>query len=746
VRSTLSFNHGWLYLPEADASQRPDADFERVTLPHSNVILPHNNFDDQEYQFSSSYRKRFTLPEPLNGRRLFIDFEGAATATTLTLNGQRFAEHRGGYVPFSFDLTDFIDEDGENVLEVMLDSRERADVPPWGFMVDYMGFGGIYREVSLRYVAPIHIENVHVKTYGVVTGKRQVEFRVHLRNLSDAPQAVVVVAGMAFWHDEIAQATVQPGTSEVVTLWSDLTDFPDGSFELWSPQSPRLYDFTIHLSADAGFGSVDEQQLDAVTVRSGFRQAEWRDDGFYLNGERLQLRGLNRHQMYPYIGAAAPARLQRRDADIIRYELGCNLVRTSHYPQSRHFLDRCDEIGLLVFEEIPGWQYLGGAEWQELVLRDVRAMIERDWNRPSIILWGVRINESWDNHDLYTRTNALAHELDPTRATGGVRFFMGSEFLEDVYTLNDFSNGVQEPQETPHLITEFNGHMFPTKSYDHDTRLIEHALRHLRIQAQAATTGGVSGAIGWCAFDYNTHKEFGAGDRICHHGVMDIFRLPKYAAYAYGSQIDPSERIVLFAATNWRLGDVDEGLIQPIYVFSNCDEIEVFVGDQRKGRYQPDHDSFPNLPHPPFKVDGLDVMLAFPYGDLRVVGYIGGEPVAEQRIANDGVPHTLRLWSDDAVLRPDDADMTRVTFAVTDAYGTPLRYAATVVTLTVEGPGQLIGTNPFPLIGGQAALYLKAGLAAGDVIIRAEAPRLQPAEIRLAIRDEALAHSGAVSN
>jgi beta-galactosidase len=176
--------------------------------------------------------------------------------------------------------------------------------------------------------------------------------------------------------------------------------------------------------------------------------------------------GLDRHQNYPYIGPAAPPRLQRQDADIIRFELGCNIVRTSHYPQSPHFLDRCDEIGLLVFEEIPGWQHIGGDDWKGLVLRDVRAMIQRDWNHPSIILWGVRVNESPDDHDLYASTNALAHAIDPTRQTGGVRHFIDSEFLEDVFTYNDFSNDIIDPIHTPHMVTEFSGHMFPTKSWD----------------------------------------------------------------------------------------------------------------------------------------------------------------------------------------------------------------------------------------------------------------------------------------
>ncbi|MBZ0297218.1 MAG: glycoside hydrolase family 2 protein, partial [Anaerolineae bacterium] len=193
-------------------------------------------------------------------------------------------------------------------------------------------------------------------------------------------------------------------TTKITVALDDL-----GQVELWSLNNPARYGLWTELQlAD---GNTD----DNGAFPFGFREAEFRDDGFYLNGEKINLIGLNRHQTYPYIGAAAPKRLQEKDADIIKHELGCNIVRTSHYPQSPHFLRRCDEIGLLVFEEIPGWQFIGDEDWQGISLRDVEAMIKRDRNHPSIVLWGVRINESQDNTAFYTRTNELAHQLDPTR-------------------------------------------------------------------------------------------------------------------------------------------------------------------------------------------------------------------------------------------------------------------------------------------------------------------------------------------
>lgn len=732
MRHIEAFNQAWLYIAEPVGLETPDSAFESVTLPHTNKRLPYHNFSDSEYQFISTYRKRFTVPQSPNGRRIFLDFDGVLTACTVTLNGHTFPEHRGGFTPFSFDITEYLNLDSENVLSVSVDSRERKDIPPFGYTVDYMVFGGIYRDVNLRYVAPIYLENVHVRAHDVLTTAPKVEFVATVQNTTDTEQFVAITANLTFWKDEFASAIIPPKSSGTLTAWTNLGDMPADKRTLWSLESPTLHTFSISLYEGNSMGGADEKRYDTVSIRTGLRDARFESDGFFLNGEKIKLRGLNRHQNYPYIGASAPERLQRKDADILKYDLGCNVVRTSHYPQSPHFLARCDEIGLLVFEEIPGWQHIGDDDWQALTLHNVRSMITRDWNHPSIILWGVRINESWDNTALYTKTNELARQLDPTRQTGGVRFFMGSEFLEDVYTLNDFSNGILEPEHTPHLVTEFNGHMFPTKTWDNEERRTEHALRHAKVQSRAFSMGGVSGAIGWCAFDYNTHVEFGAGDRICYHGVMDIFRLPKFASYFYESQQSPTQKVVLRACTNWSLGDVKEGLIEPITVFSNCDTIEAYVGGEKKGTFTPDTTQY-TLPHPPFTLKDLGAILAHPYGDLRLVGYINGQPVAEQSIASEKLPHALVLEPDDSTLQADGADMTRIVFRITDKYGNTLPYSLTAVTFTLEGDAELIGENPFALVGGQGAVYLKAAHTANTVTLIAQANRLPEARVTLTI-------------
>ncbi len=731
MRRLYPFNRGWLFAPRELSPQTPDSAFERVSLPHTNIVLPWHSFDNHDYQFVSTYRKRFTLPEPLlNGRRLVLQFDGAMNVSTVFLNGVRLGDHAGGYTPFHFDVTDSV-RAGENVLEVWLDSSERPDVPPNGNVVDYLTYGGIYREAHLHYLPAVHIADVFVRPFDLLTNVPYAEVDVTVKN-TGAARLVWLSAAVEDVGKTVVRASLEvalkAGEERKVTMKLALGN----DLRLWSPDDSYRYGIATSLYAD---GALSEVVDDNGAFPFGFREIAFSADGLRINGQTTKLRGLNRHQSYPYIGYAAPARLQRKDADILKHELGVNIARTSHYPQSPHFLDRCDEIGLLVFEEIPGWQHIGDEDWQALSLDNVQRMILRDRNHPSIIIWGVRINELPDDERFYTRTNALAHQLDPTRPTGGVRNFLESQFLEDVFTYNDFSNTIVEPTQQPHLVTEHNGHMFPTKSYDSEERQLEHALRHARVLNKAYERPNVAGAIGWCAFDYPTHREFGSGDRICYHGVSDSFRLPKFAADFYTSQADPAVRPVVRAATFWTPGDRAGSGMEPLTVFSNCEQLRVYKSDDLLGVFEPDRAQFPHLPHPPFTVTGFSAPVIFGagYQDLRIEGLIDGKVVAEQRMSAGGLPHALTLEADDADLVADGADMTRIAFRVVDKYGNRLPFDTTVVTFTVEGPGRLLGENPFALVGGQAAVFLAATETPGIVTVTARAPRLPEAAVSITI-------------
>jgi beta-galactosidase len=720
-RIVLPINRNWRYsptaTPAAQARDFDDSHFTRVTVPHSNLLEPWHSFDEKSYEFVSIYRRRFRLPAAARGQRVFVDFEGVMTASTVWLNSVRLGEYKGGFTPFSFELTSHIDFGRDNILAVEVDSSERPDIPPFGNQVDYLTFGGIYREVSLRVVAPTFIENIFAQPKDVLSGHPALDvqcFVQHPEQPSDlhAPDAALTLEAALYDGDRLLAKASQPLPPTAGQQILHLDNL--GSIQLWDLHTPKLYRVEVRLLRDSNLLDHDSRSI-------GFREARFTPQGFSLNGTVVKLRGLDRHQTFPWVGQAMPARVQRQDALVLRKNLKCNIVRTSHYPQSRHFLDACDEIGLLVLEEIPGWQHIGDLPWQDISVDNVSRMIRRDWNHPSIILWGVRINESRDNHDFYIRTNALAHQLDTTRQTGGIRYFQESEFLEDVFTMNDFGFPLKAPNHPLYLNTEFVGHTYPTKTIDNIERLREHTVRHARVHDQLASDPQYAGGIGWCAFDYNTHANFGSGDRICYHGVTDIFREPKPAAGFYRSQCDPDEEIVLVPAFHWAHGDENIGFTNAL-VSSNCDHLKFYVAGKLVAEADPDRKQFPHLKYAPFTADiGRRID---PWGDLRIDGYIQGKQVISRSFSGKGVDQKFTLLPDDTTLVADGADTTRVVLRVTDEFGAIRPFAGDAIRFELTGPAELIGDNPFALMGGTGAIWVRAAEQPGKVRLTAHHPNL----------------------
>jgi beta-galactosidase len=719
-RTVLPMNRNWRYsrsaVPEARMKNFDDSKFERVVVPHTNIRLPWHGFDDKDYEFVSVYRRHFKLPRETRGRHVFVDFEGAMTASTVWLNGIRLGEYKGGYTPFSFELTPHLEFDSDNVLTVEVDSTERADIPPFGHQIDYLTFGGIYREVALRIVPSTFIDNIFANPKEVLTTNPSLEVGCYLQHLEPLRDGLSLEVTLRDGGRVLATATqrVAPTTAANHPVMHRVQLEKLGPVVLWELVRPKLYSVRVRLVN--GSRLVDE---DSRTI--GFREAKFTEDGFELNGKVVKLRGLDRHQTFPFVGQAMPGRVQRRDAQILRTNFKCNIVRTSHYPQSRHFLDACDELGLMVLEEIPGWQHIGDAAWKDIAVDNVRRMIRRDWNHPSIILWGVRINESPDDHEFYIRTNAVAHQLDPTRPTGGIRNHFNSELLEDVFTMNDFGFPLQPPNHPLYLNTEFMGHTYPTKTIDNTERLTEHTLRYARIYNQLASNPQYAGGIGWCAFDYNTHSDFGSGDRICYHGVADIFREPKPAAGFYKSQCDPEDEVVLETAFRWARGDESTTFTKGV-VCSNCDQLKFYIDDKLIAELDPDRSEFGNLRHPPFVLH-LEPFRN-PWGDLRIEGYIQDKQVIVKRYSGKGIDQQFSVLPDDTKLVADGADTTRVVLQVTDEFGAIRSLANDAIHIELEGPAEIIGDNPFALVGGTGAVWLRAKEQAGGVRLTALHPAL----------------------
>ena len=488
-----------------------------------------------------------------------------------------------------------------------------------------------------------------------------------------------------------------------------------------------------------------------------------------------------------------PASQQRLDADVLKRELGLNIVRTSHYPQSRHFIDRCDGIGLLVFTEIPGWQHIGDEEWKKQAIKNTEEMVTQYRDHPSVILWGVRINESVDDDEFYVRTNEAAHRLDPTRQTGGVRYLKKSSLLEDVYTYNDFlhdgkapgcskKSAVTSDMSKGYIITEHNGHMYPTKSFDDEAQRQEHALRHARVQNAAAGEPGIAGCLGWCMSDYNTHREFGSGDRICYHGVLDMFRNPKTAAALYSSQQD--EKPVLEIGSHMDVGEHAAGLKGNVWIFTNADSVRMYKKDGLIKEFFAKDSPFRNLKHGPILIDDYigerlapegfskkkegyvkdilnhiarfgsrDMPLGIKLKALKLMCFYGmkykdayrlygkyqgdwgtriagfrfeavkdGKVVAERVCASVNRP-VIKAEASHTLLKEGDAyDVAAVRISVCGENGEVLRCWNTPVKLELSGSAELIGPDRAFIAGGTGGTYIKTVGEAGEVKLRLSLP------------------------
>lgn len=808
---------------EALIAEECEEPLRSVRLPHTCKEVPLHYFDESLYQMVCGYRRILEAPADWAGKRVRLTFDGVGHSCRVFLNGEQVGEHHCGYTAFSLELTGKLKIGGKNVLAVEVDSRESLNVPPFGFVIDYMTFGGIYRDVYLDVFEAAYLEDVFVTTAQGAEHRVRTRVKVNAAENGEIPkesgkgQKTYVIRQYLRRKEQgdyVLLGEVPAGTKEAQEKTSKLfgggegiyfrTDFQVddkkelGEIQLWDLEHPALYQVKTQLV-------LCETVLDEREDTFGFRKAKFRADGFYLNGQKVKIRGLNRHQSYPYLGYAAPKSLQVNDADILKRELGVNAVRTSHYPQSHYFLDRCDELGLLVFTEMPGWQHVGDAVWKDQAVQNVRDMILQYRNHPSIIIWGVRINESVDDDAFYARTNEVAHLLDPTRQTGGVRAIKKSHLLEDVYTYNEFvhegdnkgcepKKNVTSDMDKPYLITEHNGHMFPTKSYDCEEKRVEHALRHANVLEAVGEQEDISGCFGWCMFDYHTHKDFGSGDRICYHGVMDMFRNPKLAAAVYASQQE--ETPVLVPSSSMDIGEhpgCNRGLI---YLFTNADSVRMYKNGEFVREYQKSESPYKHLPHGPLVVDDfvgdvletkehmkpsqakdvkklLNVVARVGLNKLpldakltaakliavdhmnfdqatvlynKYVGDWGGTSTAYRFEAiKDGQVvqtvekqpmHGLKLScrADHVTLQEDQTyDVAAIRIQMQDEHGNLLSFCGDPVILEVQGDVELVGPSVVSLQGGMTGTYVRTLKKSGSGKLVVKAEGCEPVEIAFTI-------------
>ena len=767
------WNEGWLFAPTFDpALVRPECQPELtpVRLPHTVKVLPYNYCNENEYQRLCGYRREFFAPKEWEGRTVLLTFGSIAHDATVFCNGRRLFHHGCGYTSFTVDLTCALRLGQKNVVAVRCDCREDLNIPPFGGQMDQLTYGGIYRAVCLDIKESAYLRDVFIEA------KAAGDFRIYSSTVGET-------VGCTLQAEIRSPAGSRALYNGVLSL--PITGTLNGVHP-WSVEHPTLYTLTVRLIRP-GTGGLPDRVLDEKTLRFGFRTLQLVAGGLYLNGQRVELRGLNRHQSYAYQGYAMPDSIQRLDAQILKKQLGCNAVRTSCYDPA--FLDACDELGLLVFAEMPGWQHVGDDSWKAQALQNCREMVCQCRNHPSIFLWGARVSGSADDEAFCKRTNEAIHRLDPTRPTGGTHQRRKGLLLEDVYAYNDYSYRGRgtgcEPRAavTPdtrkgYLISEFGGQQFPTKAFDDESHRLMHALRIAAVLNDTIAQQGVAGSFGWCMADYNTHREFGSGDRICYHGVLDLFRNPKLAAAVYASQKIPRapSDIVLEVSSGMVLGDLPEGMAGACWVFTNAESLRLYRDNDFVAEFAPDRRGrFAALPHPPIEVndfvgsllekyEGLDHAVApqvaailnemrrdamelSPLSRARMLSlrlswndlvqmyykYIGvlGSPSAVYRFEAVWHGRAVRTVVREPVqsvrlectvhnpLLTDGPtwDCAAVSLRAIDQNGNLLPYCSEAVQLWVEGPLQILGPSVVPLRGGMAGTYLATTGEAGPAVL-----------------------------
>ena len=786
------WNDGWLFTPVFDPAlvrpECPELTLEPVRLPHTVKALPYNYCNENDYQKLSGYRREFFAPKEWEGRTVLLTFGAVAHDATVFCNGRRVFHHSCGYTAFTVDLTSALHLGQKNAVAVRCDSREDLNIPPFGGQMDFLTYGGICRAVCLDVKEPAYLRDIFIET------KAEGGFRIYTATVGETVGCTL-------------QAEIRSPSGSRAFYTGELSLPITGalnSVHPWSIEHPTLYTLTVRLIRP-GTGGLPDRALDEKSCRFGFRTLQFVAGGLYLNGQRVELRGLNRRQSYAYQGYAMPDSIQRLDAQLLKKQLGCNAVRLTT-PPSPAFLDACDELGLLVFVEMPGWQHVGDDIWKAQALQNCREMVCQCRSHPSIFLWGVRVSGSADDENFYKRTNETVRRLDPTRPTAGTRSTRRSQLLEDVYAYTDYSyhgrgvgcearTAVTPDTRKGYLISEFEGAQFPAKPFDDEPHRLAQALRYAAVLNDTIAQQGVAGSFGWCMTDYNTHREFGSGDRISYQGVMDMFRNPKLSAAVYASQKTPRSPsdIVLEVSSSMALGDHPGGFAGACWAFTNAESLRLYRDNDFVAEFTPDRRGrFAALPHPPIEIhdfvglllekyEGIDRTAApqvaailnemrrdsmelSPLSRARMYSlrlswnelvqlyykYIGvlGSPAAVYRfeavwhgravrtVVKEPVQSVrLECTVHNPILTDGPTwDCAAVSLRAIDQNGNLLPYCGEAVQLSVEGPLRILGPSVVPLRGGMAGTYLATTGEAGPAKLHCRMEGALDAEVSLTIR------------
>jgi len=656
-----------------------------VELPFSNKGTHSHGYKTIGRNFPENsigwYRKTFSIPESDLGKRISIDFDGVFRNSIVWVNGFYLGHEPSGYAGFSYDITDYLNYGGENVIAVRVDNMMEE-----GWF--YEG-AGIYRHTWLTKTSPLHVARYGTfATSEVKENSAKITALVTVVNENttlstfDVEQNILDAEGKSVGISGLKQLSLKPGEENEFTCLIDLQN-P----KLWSIETPYLHKLITTVKSG---GEV----VDTYVTTFGIRTIRFdANEGFFLNGKHVKIKGTNNHQDHAGVGAAIPDALQ--DFRIKRLkEMGSNAFRCSHNPSTPELLDACDRLGMLVLDE----NRLMGSNQEHLDL--LKRMMLRDRNHPSVILWSLG-NEEWAIEGNITGARitatmqAFAQKIDPTRhittaISGG--WGAGISTVADIMGFNYLTHGnIDEHHKKfpnqPAVLTE--------ESTTSGTRgIYEDDKTNGRMAATDRTVGGVSAETGWkfaderpfmaglfywTGFDYKGEPNpLGWPAVSSQFGIIDACGFPKDIFY-YLKSVWTSEPVLhIFPHWNWK---GREGQEIDVWAYSNCDEVELFLNKKSQGRKV-----VPKNSHSEWKVK-------YQPGILLARGYKGGKKIIEQQFETTGEPASVQLLVDRQTIKADGKDVSVITVSVADKKGLIVPIASSEITFSIEGPGKIIGVG-----------------------------------------------------
>ena len=723
----VPFDAGWRFLRVDDGSapERPPANarWTAVSLPHTSRIEP--RIVNDQWQGIAFYAKSFDAPAKWRGQTVMLRVEAAMNVALVTVNGRTVASHLGGYLPFTVDLTPHLRTGARNDILIRLDNRDNPVTGPKPLkQLDFNTYGGLYRGVRLIVKPPVHLTDEMLAdrvaggglfvTYPEATAARAtVEIAADVRNAGPGGATAQVahllyqgnrIVGRSSGSVSLAGGATERNVQRIVVT----------NPALWSPKQPNLYRLVTTVNGAGG-------AADRTETRIGIRRIGFEGSRFVINGERMFLRGVNRHQEYPYVGYALSPNADYRDARRIK-EAGFDYVRLSHYPQSPAFMAAADALGLVLVDSILGWQYSNAdPAFRAQVLRTCRDTIRRDRNHPSVIAWECSLNETDMPRDLIRDFNRAVHEEYP----GDQAWSAGWQNKGyDIY-LQARQHRLQhyEAPGRPYIVSEYGDWEYYAQNAGFNQEAWGNLKEEERTSRQALGAGEArllqqatnvqeahndnlrtpAFADGyWVMYDYNR----GYANDLETSGIMSLERLPKFSWWFFRSQRDPGERSALHdSGPMVRIASYWTAASSPrIRVFSNADEVELTLNGRSLGRKRPARGPISDsVAHPPFEFEAA----RFEAGTLAASAYVGGRRVAVHRVETPGAPASLKVSLDEAGVRAQAGDLVFARAEAHDRKGAPVPVAPFSARFRASGDFEIVGPAEAAAEGGIASVLVR---------------------------------------